>query len=59
MSNPLTKKIDCASEYIITLQSLIRKLASIHKGLEMGVLQQYLDEETLYIKQIPRVSYHK
>ena len=55
MNYPLTKKIDCASEHIVVLQSLMRKLSFTHKGLEQGLLQQYLDEESLYIKQIPRV----
>jgi hypothetical protein len=51
-----TKKIDCASEYIIALQSLMQKPALTNKELELGLIQQFLDDEALNIKQIPRVA---
>ena len=54
-STPL-KKIDSASEFIMTLQSLTQRPATSQKELELGLVQQYLDEESLYIKQIPRVQ---
>lgn len=55
MNNLLIKKIDCASEYIIRLKFIMRKLAS-KLCVEPGLLQQLLDNESLYIKQIPRDS---
>ncbi len=55
MRNSSTNSIDSASEDIITLQTLMQKPRSLHKELELGILQQYLDEASLYIKQIPRV----
>ena len=48
-------QIDCASENIAKIQLLKKKLLSTH-NLDQGLLQQYLDEESLYIKQMPRVS---
>jgi len=53
MNTLLTKNIDRASEFIITLQAIIRKL-TLSKGYEPGLLQQFLDDESLYIKQVPR-----
>ena len=49
-------QFDSASEHIIRLQGLQKRLTTVTSGLEMGLLQQYLDEESLYIKQIPRVA---
>ncbi len=55
MRRGVAPKFDCASEHIIQLQGLQKRLPAEHKGVEMGLLQQYLDEESLYIKQIPKV----
>ena len=55
MNNLLTKNIDAASEYIMVLQSILRSLSSQTKFFELGLFQQFLDQESLYIKQIPRV----
>ena len=56
MQNTHLKKLDSASEFITTLQSLIQNPLAMRKELELGLLQQYLDDESLYIKQIPRVN---
>ena len=53
MSNLLPNIIDCASEHIMTVQSVMRKLGS-KKTLGPDLLQQFLDDEALYIKQIPK-----
>ncbi len=55
MIKPYAEKIDAASEQIATLRSLMQRPESVQKELEMGLLQQYLDDESLYIKQTPRV----
>ena len=49
------KNLDSASEYITNLQSLLQKPRVLQKDFEMDLFQQYLDEESLYIKQIPHV----
>ena len=56
MHSDATPKFDYASEHIMQLQGMMKWLPNLHKGVEMGLLQQYLDEESLYIKQIPRVG---
>ena len=48
-------QIDYASENIDKLQELRKKLATVQQ-LDQGLLHQYLDQESLYIKQIPSVS---
>lgn len=53
MTNSLIKNIDYASEYIIRLKLIMKKLSS-KLCVEPGLLQQLLDSESLYIKQIPR-----
>jgi hypothetical protein len=40
---------------ISELQTILKKLKSTEKLAEEGVLQQFLDDENLYIKQIPTV----
>lgn len=55
MRNPYAEKIDSASEHMAILRSLMRKPVIPQKDPEPGLLQQYLDEESLYVKQIPRV----
>ena len=55
MHRDVAPKFDCASEHILLLQELQKKLPVEHKSMEMGLLQQYLDEESLCIKQIPKV----
>lgn len=51
--------IDRASEYIAHLQTLMQQLPHRQKGIEGGIIQQYLDSESLYIKQIPHVNFKK
>jgi len=55
MSNSFIRKIDSASEYIVRLKIIMKNLAS-QLCIEPGLLQQLLDNESLYIKQIPRDS---
>ncbi len=52
----LTALIDTASGLIASLQSTLKRLKCAGAAVEEGILQQYLDEEGLYIKQIPHVS---
>ncbi len=52
----LTAQIDTASGLIAALQSTLKRLKDMGNAVEDGLLQQYLDEEGLYIKQIPRVE---
>ncbi len=54
-NNPQASKVDRASERIMSLQSIVRKLAHAHRTAELGLFQQYLDADSLYIKQLPRV----
>jgi len=49
------KDIDSASVYIMELQTIMQQLVSIQRDLELDLLKQYLDEEELSFKQIPRV----
>jgi hypothetical protein len=49
-------QIDSAFDYISELQKLKKQLYKSSEGLELGLLQQFLDDSSLYIKQIPRVT---
>lgn len=53
MSNSFITKVDRASECIVRLKLVMRNLAS-KLCVEPGLLQQLLDNESLYIKQIPK-----
>lgn len=53
MSNTFICRIDRASEYIVRLKLIMRNLAS-KLCIEPGLLQQLLDNESLYINQIPK-----
>lgn len=53
MSNTFISRIDRASEYIVRLKLIMRNLAS-KLCIEPGLLQQLLDNESLYVKQIPK-----
>lgn len=55
MISTFSSQIDSVSEYLVSLKNLKRQIASTEEGLELGLLQQFLDESSLYIKQIPRV----
>lgn len=56
MKSNFGAQIDSASELFESLKSLKRNISGVGEGLELGLLQQYLDEGSLYVKQIPRVS---
>ena len=50
-------QVDIISENIAALQLIKKKLISSPEHIEQGLLQQYLDQESLYIKQVPRASF--
>lgn len=54
-AHQISGSIDSASELISELQIILKNLKSADRLGEEGVLQQFLDEENLYIKQIPTV----
>lgn len=60
MESLLSHHLDTASEHITALEKLRKQLSVSFEGGDLGLQQQYLDESSLYIKQIPRVSalYH-
>ncbi len=48
-------RIDLASECITSLQGILQVLMKTQAGLDPGLLHQYLDDASLYLKQVPRV----
>lgn len=55
MNFNIVSQLDSASEFIVSFHNIKKKIANLQEGLELGLLQQYLDEASIYIKQIPRV----
>ena len=55
MHNSLITSIGLTKELIVRLKLLLQKAADSQKEFELGFIQQFLDEESLYIKQIPSV----
>lgn len=55
MNEHYENNFDLASEYIMNLQLIIKNNKKYHKSLEMGFIQQCLDEQSLYIKKMPHV----
>ena len=51
----ITTLLDTASVLISRLQATLKRIKGLSDPAEEGLLQQYLDEENLYIKQIPHV----
>jgi len=49
---------DLASEYITELKFLFKELRTSQNEFEICFLQQLLDEEALYVKEIPNVIYY-
>ena len=54
----LATRMDTASVMITSLQTILKAMKGTNSSTEDGLLQQHLDEEGLYIKQIPHVSSH-
>jgi len=52
-----TTLLDSASVLITALQGTLKKLKRTGFSSEDGLLQQFLDDENLYIKQIPHVTF--
>jgi len=55
MHNLNMKNFDLASEAIIILQSLIKKVKGINDKVELNKLQDYFGKISLSIKQVPHV----
>lgn len=47
---------DLASEYVMELKLLFKELRISKNKFEVCLLQQLLDKEALYIKEIPNVT---
>ncbi len=56
MQRILASQVDRASENVAALQSLKKKLSAAPLELEQGLLHQYLDQESLHVKQIAKAS---
>lgn len=48
-------EIDYASDCIMSLRNAKRRLLQKNDTIDLGIVQQYLDEKCFYIKQIPKV----
>ena len=55
MHNLNSKNFDQASEYIAILQSSIEECQKNQIAIDSDVVKKCLDEESLYIKEIPGV----
>ena len=49
-------ELDSASQLITQYQETRMQITSQSEGLDQGLVQQYLDEASIYLKQMPRVS---
>jgi len=52
----LNLRFDLVNKAISNLRLLIQQSTGALEEFELGLIQQFLDEESLYIKQIPCVS---
>jgi len=57
MQSLSAKDFDAASEFIINLQTISRKQLNAQRAMEYDLIQQLLDDELLFIKQVPYVLY--
>lgn len=59
MRSSIVQQIDLASESTFAIEGIKKRLHLLQGNLELGILQQYLDQESLSIKQIPKVNIYK
>jgi hypothetical protein len=57
MQSLSAKDFDTACEFITNLQLVSRRQLAVREVFEFNLIQQFLDEEALFIKQIPRVFF--